>query len=403
MVTTLALPRLRSDQWAIMAHPAPTKFICAGRRMGKTLMCSAAAMGTVAAGGKVAWVAPTYKNASTFWRGVERTVLQLTNRQIHLKSRSDRVLELMNGGLLMVYSDNNANSDAMRGENFDLVVLDEAARIRPETYYDVVLPTLADRDGSLIAPSTPRGKNWFYDEYMRGLADMEAQASFHAPTNANPLPGIQRAFLAAKDRVPERTYNEEWLAIFQDDGGSVFRNVRANILDTLPTYDPSHRYVIGVDWAQSNDYTVLAVFDCTAMQLVAIDRFNQISWDVQRGRLKTLAEQWAVDSILAEQNSIGSVNIEALQAEGLPVQGFMTTAQSKPPLIDALALALERGEVGLLDNPILIQELNRFEQTRLPSGHWRYEAPAGSHDDCVIAFALAYQAATQPAFAMEWI
>ena len=393
MAVSLALPRLRPDQWTIIRHPAKTKFICAGRRMGKTLMCSAAALGTVAAGGSVAWVAPTYKNAAAFWRGVERITMQLDRRQIVVKSRADKILELSNGGMLSVYSDASGNSDGMRGEAFDLVILDEAARIRPETYYDVVLPTLADRGGSLIAPSTPKGKNWFYDEYMRGLADMNEMASFHAPTNVNPLPLIQKAFYAAKGRVSERTYQEEWLAEFQDDGGTVFRNVRACILDSVPVYDPSHRYVMGVDWAQSYDYTVLVIFDATTNQMVDIDRFNQISWDVQRSRLKALAGRYQVDMILAELNSIGGPNVEALQREGLPVQGFTTTSASKAELIQALALAFEQKTIGILDNPPLVHELNRFEMERLAGGSWRYGAPQGSHDDTVIALALAWWAA----------
>jgi hypothetical protein len=41
-----------------------------------------------------------------------------------------------------------------------------------------------------------------------------------------------------------------------------------------------------------------------------------------------------------------------------------------------------------------------FESTVLPSGILRYAAPPGGHDDCVIALALAYQAAkVEPAIA----
>ena len=193
--------------------------------------------------------------------------------------------------------------------------------------------------------------------------------------------------------MSERTYQEEWLAEFQDDGGTVFRNVRACILDSAPVYDPGHRYVMGVDWAQSYDYTVLVIFDATTNQMVDIDRFNQISWDVQRSRLKVMADRWKVDMILAELNSIGGPNVEALQREGLPVQGFTTTSASKAELIQALALAFEQQAIGLLDYPPLIHELNRFEMERLAGGSWRYGAPQGSHDDTVIALALAWWAA----------
>ena len=42
-------------------------------------------------------------------------------------------------------------------------------------------------------------------------------------------------------------------------------------------------------------------------------------------------------------NSIGSPNLEALVTAGLDVQGFMTTAATKPQMIQSLALAFEKG------------------------------------------------------------
>ena len=56
--------------------------------------------------------------------------------------------------------------------------------------------------------------------------------------------------------------------------------------------------------------------------MVDADRFNQIDWAVQRGRLRNMADKWKVTAIYAEHNSIGGPNIEALQREGLPCPGF---------------------------------------------------------------------------------
>ncbi len=127
-------------------------------------------------------------------------------------------------------------------------------------------------------------------------------------------------------------------------------------------------------------------------QQVWLERFNQIGWEAQRGRLATLYERFKPSLILAEANSIGSVNIEALQAEGLPVQGFTTTAKSKAPLIDHLALGMEKAEVVLLDDAVLKHELIAYEMHRTSLG-WSYHAPAGGHDDTVIATALSWWAA----------
>jgi hypothetical protein len=93
---------------------------------------------------------------------------------------------------------------------------------------------------------------------------------------------------------------------------------------------------------------------------------------------------------LNEANSMGSVNIEALQSEGFPVRPFQTTAGSKNPLIEALALAIERREIALLPDDVLLYELASYTLERLPGGGYRYTAPPGAHDDTVMATALAW-------------
>jgi len=59
-----------------------------------------------------------------------------------------------------------------------------------------------------------------------------------------------------------------------------------------------------------------------------------------------------------------------------------------------LAHLVERGEIEILNDPILISELQAYEMERLPSGLLRYSAPSGMHDDCVMSLALAWYGAT---------
>jgi len=59
-----------------------------------------------------------------------------------------------------------------------------------------------------------------------------------------------------------------------------------------------------------------------------------------------------------------------------------------------LALAFERGEIRILNDVVLVSELAAYQAERLPSGLLRYSAPAGQHDDCVMALAIAWSAAS---------
>jgi hypothetical protein len=86
---------------------------------------------------------------------------------------------------------------------------------------------------------------------------------------------------------------------------------------------------------------------------------------------------------------MGEPVIEEMQRSGLPVAGFQTTATTKPPLIENLALAFERAEWQFQADPIWTAELEAYERVVSPTtGRSSYSAPEGMHDDCVIARAL---------------
>ena len=97
--------------------------------------------------------------------------------------------------------------------------------------------------------------------------------------------------------------------------------------------------------------------------------------------------------IIAEANNMGGSLVESLRAS-YPIQPFVTTNASKKEIIDDLALGLEQGTFRILNDAVQIGELLSFEQTKLPSGLWRYAAAGNGHDDTVIALALAKYAAT---------
>jgi len=140
------------------------------------------------------------------------------------------------------------------------------------------------------------------------------------------------------------------MAEFIDDCGSVFRHVMdAATAQAQDEATIGKSYVMGVDWGKHNDFTVLAVVDNDGA-LVAMDRFNQIDYSVQLGRLQVLADRFKPATIVAERNSMGDPLVEQLLRMGLPVQAFTTTQASKAQAIDALALGFEKGEIRILSD-----------------------------------------------------
>lgn len=395
---TVKLYQPHPGQRAILQHPARFKVVACGRRFGKTETGKILLVERALAGGVGWWISPTYRMADDVWRDLKRAL----DGAIARKNEEMRRLDVIGGGVIRVRS--GRDPDGLRGAGLDLAVLDEAAYLHPDVWRAAIRPALADRRGEALFLSTPRGRNWFWGVWMNGQSAAHPDwMSWRFPTAANPLidPG---EIEAARALLPERVFREEYLAEFQDDGGLVFRRVDA--CATVPPGEqpePGTRYVFGVDWAREDDFTCIAVLDADRRRMVALDRFNEIGWALQRGRLAALADRWQPEAIWAEANSIGGPNIEALQAEGLPVIPFTTTATSKGPLIEALALALERDEVAILPDAALVNELGAYRLERLPSGRFRYGAPPGGHDDCVIALALAWHGAQQAGVGISFV
>jgi len=372
--------------------------VACGRRFGKTETGKILLVERALAGLTCWWISPTYRMADDVWRSLKATLGGVWRA----KHEGMRRIELPGGGVIGVRSGHDP--DALRGVGLDLAVLDEAAYLHPGVWPSVIRPALSDRRGEALFLSTPRGRNWFWGVWMNARkAEHPQWQSWQFPTTANPLidPGEVEA---ARALLPERVFREEYLAEFMDDGGRVFRRVEeAATVEPDGAPQRGERYVFGVDWGRDNDFTCIAVLAAEARRLVALERFNEIGWAVQRGRLASLARLWQPDAIWAEANSIGAPNIEALQAEGLPVHAFTTTATNKGPLIEALALALERAELALLRDTVLVEELAAYSLERLPSGRYRYSAPHGVHDDTVIALALAWHGAQQAGASISFV
>lgn len=408
-MTSIRLPYPHPGQQIIQQQARRFNWLAAGRRWRKTTLVMSIAVEEAATRGKtIVWGAPTYDQVRVGWEETRRACRGAANfNETRMHAR------FPNGGQILYRSLDNP--DNARGHTADGVVIDEIQDVHPDAWYEVLRPMLLDTGGWMWGVGTPKGQNWVYVEHNRA-ADRTDSRAWQVPTlgvritdhglerEPHPLENPNVAFSEIEqlyESLPQATFQQEILGIFLQNEGAVFRNITANLtapLDATPAAHAGHRTVMGVDWAQVHDYTALSVLCVPCRCEVALDRFNQVEWAVQRDRLSTLAARWAVQSVLAELNSIGSPNVEALQRAGLPVRGFATTASSKPPLIQALALALEREDYRWLDIPVATAELAAYEVTVTPqTGAARYSAPPGLHDDTVITRALALRAATTDA------
>jgi hypothetical protein len=389
---TISLPRPHAAQRTVLTEARRFNAVCCGRRFGKTTLGVDRILEPALAGEPVGWFAPTYRILIPSWRHLRSLLQPITARRNDAEQR----IELVTGGVVEMWS--LTDPDGARGRAYARIVIDEAARVvhLERAWNEVIRPTLTDYQGDAWFLSTPRGLNFFHTIWQRGQDPASTEwASWQMPTTANPH--IVPAEVAAAQReLPAIVFAQEYLAQFIPDAAGVLRRVReAAIAEPQEKPIEGHAYLVSVDWGKHQDWTVLAVWDATLGELVYLDRFQQIDYTLQLGRLQAVCTRFDPFALVPERNSVGDVLIERIAREpwcppaSLP---FTTTNASKALAVESFALALEQGTVRIIDDPVLVGELQAFAATRLPSGMLRYSAPEGAHDDCVIACVIGHHA-----------
>jgi hypothetical protein len=314
-------------------------------------------------------------------------------------SEQEHRMELITGGVLDMWSLDDPNS--ARGRHYKRIVVDEAAMVRylDMAWTHVIRPTLADLEGDAFFFSTPKGLNYFYTLYQNADNDPDKWMAWRFPTSSNPF--IKTSEIdEMRQMLPARTFQQEILAEFISEG-SYFQNVdQAATIEQLdqPDDHKGHYLVMGVDWALSEDYTVMTVGCRDCNRAVDWERFNQLDFTYQREKLYAMADRWHVNAVLPERNSIGEPNIELIRERVRILEGpdnrlgFNTTATTKPALIQDLANALEHH--GFKVPSDYADELRAYQVEMSTGGHPRFGAPSGLHDDRVISLALCWRAMT---------
>ena len=284
----LQLPAPHAAQLRVIQESKRFNVVCCGRRWGKTQLGMDRLIHPALQGKPVAWFAPNYRLLAEVWRELQ-TRLQLVLKSF---SQQDRRLELHGGGTIEMWSLDSRDSG--RGRKYAAVVVDEAAMVPDlEEAWHRIRPMLTDLRGEAWFLSTPKGMNYFKTLYDRGQDPQRPEyASWQMATTENPYIDPAEIALARTD-MTESAFHQEYLAMFVNREGSVFRRVGEAATAVVKwSREAGHNYVIGCDWGRSHDYTVFLVLDVTAHAVVQLDRSNRVDYTMQCERLMSLSEKW---------------------------------------------------------------------------------------------------------------
>lgn len=383
MTQTISVPSLHPGQAVVDASSARYNALVCGRRWGKSKYLVRRMVKAAASGKSYGYFGATYKLLTEVFAEAAHRLAPIAE-----VSKSERAIRTASGGLIEFWT--LQDDDAGRSRRYHEVGIDEAGLVGnlEQLWHQAIRPTLADFRGSAWFAGTPKGKGFFWQAYALGQdPEQNDWASWRMPTSANPYIDPLEIAAAEKD-MPSRAFEQEFLAMFLDEAGGVFLGVRDAVDHGVTGREPEGAVSLGVDLARIEDFTVVSGIDSAGRQ-VWFERYNQISWERQIGRILAAYERFPGATITIDSTGVGDPIFERLRATGARVTGYGLTSASKEALIDNLAMGIEQGRYRLLDVPEQTNELLAYQYELTPSRNVRMNAPEGMHDDTVIALALA--------------
>lgn len=392
-----------AGQQVVLDSQARFRVMNCGRRWGKTVLAAKIFVSKARKQNQMLWwVAPTYRVVK---RGYAEVLKQLPDGVLahpappdsHFDAGRPVILHFKNGTKMEFYS--AERPEGMLGAAVDFAVLDEAALMKSNIWNQIVSPTLIDHQGGALMISTPRGRNWFYDVWLKGQDRVQDQwDSWTFTTQDNPTlpPGEADRMAADMPRMEaEQEIFAKWLAagaqVFIIDHGVIQRDA---VLDNhlIEGVSVKGAVFLGVDLARTSDWTVLYGTVEATRKNCYFERFQDVSWSEQRRRIRRavrlLMKAGAEHvTLMVDEGNAGSVIVEDLEEAGFDVVGINFTTQ-KAPMVRLLANDLDRGQARILED--FIVEFENYSMNTTPSGRIQYSAPEGQHDDVVSAKMLSH-------------
>lgn len=380
----------RPYQAEILTDPRRFKVLVIPRRHGKTTLAIAKiVMEAIIHPKKVFhYVCPTQRQAKqVVWSAPDMLKKLVPPQAVDRFNEVELICYLKNGSQIHVKGADTP--DAGRGSNPYGVVLDEFDQIKSAVFQEIYMPIVLANGGWLWVIGTPKGKRGLFEKLAiaKNRPKEWQWMSLKASTAGILSPEV---LTMAQAEMSEAAYNQEFECNFNDNAGTLFRRIRENVKGTLCEPVMGRQYIIGVDLAKYEDWTVIIVLDKTSHEVVYFDRFNKIDWNLQKSKIEAVARRYNNGKVRIDATGVGDPIYEDLQRTGINIEPFKITSANKKQLVENLVLLLEQDKIKLPDIPELIDELESFAyDLNERTGNISYCAPSGKHDDCVISLALA--------------
>ena len=255
-----------------------------GRRFGKTTASAMEATYYASQPDKKIWlVGLSYDKADLMFREVWKTMVIGHANDIVRASEKERIIKFKWGTTVEAKSADNP--DSLVGEGLDLLVIDEAAKVKRRIWDMYLSPTLSDRKGKAIFITTPEGFNFVYDLFLLGKED-DLWESHQAPSWDNhfafPDGKKDQFILERKRNMAKEVFEQEYGAKFTSFSGRVYPFDRELDVGHFP-YNPDLPTFCSIDFG----YRMPAVGWFQVYRVGGLWHINMIDEILHKTNIKT--------------------------------------------------------------------------------------------------------------------
>lgn len=314
-----------------------------------------------------------------------------------IKSANATLLEIefVNGSQIIFKS--AEQGDALRGitVKHSVLVIDEAAFI-PKEIFEIIYPAVDALRCPVLMISTPQFEDGeFYEKFMLGLSGDKFTKSYDwAKYDTSALLSPEKLEYYRRTMSPIK-FKSEYLSEWISEKSFVFGD-----FTKCYGYSSKPPKYAGIDWAtgknEKDDYSCLVYMDedravCDIKYFRVIDPMDLVD------RLAQIINTTpTLQSVTVEENSLGEVYRSALKRKitnKALLKSFLTTNDSKRRIIEQLIKAFAEGDIKILQDDKLKEQLQHYQIEQTPGGKITYNSQGGFNDDAVMALAIAYDAA----------
>ena len=323
------------------------------------------------------WIAQVYQQAEIAFR---RMKSQVSEKDFFISNESKLTLILPNGARIEFKS--GEKPDNLYGDDVYAAVVDEASRMREESWYALRSTLTATKGKCKMIGNVKGKKNWFYKLGERARLGEDDYKFFKITAYDAAKEGILdiEEIEQAKRDLPEFVFKELYLAEPGDDNSNPFgldniRKCYAPLSSAIPI-------AFGIDLAKYTDWTVITGLD--NMNRVCYTERFQGDWMQTKQKIINVVGRIPAH---IDATGVGDPIVEDLQRILPNIKGFKYTSQSKQQLMEGLVMEIQQHTIFFPEEPYGF-ELENFEYEYTRTGV-KYSAPSGMHDDAVNSIALA--------------